>query len=58
MQMDLVLDTIKEYVHFFGLEATTLVKVNGDARVYLSIENRVELIQYIGDFVLNDISRL
>jgi hypothetical protein len=58
MQMDLVLDTIKEYVHFFGLEATNLVKGNRDARVHLSTEDRVELVQYIGDFVLNNISRL
>lgn len=58
LQMELVLDAIKEYVHFFGVEATNLVKENKGITVHLPIEDRVELIQYVGDLILNNISRL
>ncbi|KAF9937655.1 hypothetical protein BGZ65_001243 [Modicella reniformis] len=58
MQVGLALDNVKEYIHFFGLEATNLVKENRDAKVHLSVESRVELIQYIGDAILNNMSRL
>lgn len=58
MQIKFALDMIKDYIHFFGLEATDLANKDRDARMRLSVEDRVELIHYIGDNVLNNIARL
>lgn len=57
MQIESVLDVVKEYMYCFGIEASRPRRTMQDARVQLSVDDRVELIQYIGDCVLNNISR-
>ncbi|KAF9194729.1 hypothetical protein BGZ51_007958 [Haplosporangium sp. Z 767] len=58
MVMGLAVSIVKKYIQFFGTEMTTTSATDRGSTEELSIEERKELIWYIGEIVLRGISRI
>ncbi|KAG0258824.1 hypothetical protein BG011_003045 [Mortierella polycephala] len=57
MVMGLAVSIVKEYIQFFGTEMTTTSAQDRGSVEELSIEERKDIIWYIGEIVLRNISR-
>ncbi|KAI1300534.1 hypothetical protein EDD11_006101 [Mortierella claussenii] len=58
IHMQVVNSIMKEYIQFFATEATTLTTSGRVSHDALSAQERLYLIRYIGDCVLNNLGRL